>query len=150
MFGFGKKKESTLSQALGGGGGGGGLPTPPTPPNNNNSSNNNNNNNNKSVTGFDPEGLERAAKAAKELDASRNAKEAINLIKAQEATKQHEFSQKRAEYDAYTQQLKLQNTEKEGQEARKTLEHQQEYNKRNNEHKDQVRREQVRTKIRCC
>ena len=41
-----------------------------------------------SVTGFDPEGLERAAKAARELDASRNAKAAIDLIKTQEATKQ--------------------------------------------------------------
>ena len=41
-----------------------------------------------SVTGFDPEGLERAAKAARDLDSSRNAKSAIDLIKAQEATKQ--------------------------------------------------------------
>ena len=41
-----------------------------------------------SVTGFDPEGLERAAKAARELDASRNASAAIELIKTQEATKQ--------------------------------------------------------------
>jgi ATPase family AAA domain-containing protein 3A/B len=41
-----------------------------------------------SVTGFDPEGLERAAKAARELDASRNASAAIELIKTQEVTKQ--------------------------------------------------------------
>ena len=41
-----------------------------------------------SVTGFDPEGLERAAKAARELDASRNASAAIDLVKTQEATKQ--------------------------------------------------------------
>ena len=41
-----------------------------------------------SVTGFDPEGLERAAKAARELDASRNANSAIELIKTQEVTKQ--------------------------------------------------------------
>lgn len=40
------------------------------------------------VTGFDPEGLERAAKAARDLDKSRNAKSAIELIKTQEATKQ--------------------------------------------------------------
>ena len=40
------------------------------------------------VTGFDPEGLERAAKAARELDASRNASSAIELIKTQEVTKQ--------------------------------------------------------------
>jgi hypothetical protein len=41
-----------------------------------------------SLTGFDPEGLERAAKAARELDASRNASSAIELIKTQEVTKQ--------------------------------------------------------------
>jgi ATPase family AAA domain-containing protein 3A/B len=41
-----------------------------------------------SVTGFDPEGLERAAKAARDLDGSKNAKAAIELIKTQEATKQ--------------------------------------------------------------
>ena len=43
------------------------------------------------VTGFDPEGLERAAKAARELDASRNANSAIELIKTQEVTKQVSF-----------------------------------------------------------
>jgi hypothetical protein len=41
-----------------------------------------------SVTGFDPEGLERAAKAARELDASKNAGAAVELIKTQEVTKQ--------------------------------------------------------------
>jgi ATPase family AAA domain-containing protein 3A/B len=41
-----------------------------------------------SVTGFDPEGLERAAKAARDLDNSRNASAAIELIKTQEVTKQ--------------------------------------------------------------
>lgn len=41
-----------------------------------------------SLTGFDPEGLERAAKAARDLDASRNASSAIELIKTQEVTKQ--------------------------------------------------------------
>ena len=44
--------------------------------------------NKQSVTGFDPEGLERAAKAARELDKSRNATQAIELIKTQEVTKQ--------------------------------------------------------------
>ena len=41
-----------------------------------------------SVTGFDPEGLERAAKAARDLDKSRNSSAAIELIKTQEITKQ--------------------------------------------------------------
>jgi ATPase family AAA domain-containing protein 3A/B len=41
-----------------------------------------------SITGFDPEGLERAAKAARDLDSSKNAGSAIELIKTQELTKQ--------------------------------------------------------------
>ena len=53
--------------------------TPENPPKNNNGG---------SVTGFDPEGLERAAKAARDLDSSRNASAAIELIKTQEVTKQ--------------------------------------------------------------
>jgi ATPase family AAA domain-containing protein 3A/B len=36
-----------------------------------------------SVTGFDPEGLERAAKGARDLDVGRNASQAIELIKTQ-------------------------------------------------------------------
>ena len=51
-----------------------------------------------SVTGFDPEGLERAAKAARELDASRNATQAIDLIKTQEATKQVSRFRDKREY----------------------------------------------------
>ena len=39
-------------------------------------------------SGFDPEGLERAAKAARDLDNSRNSGQAIELIKTQELTKQ--------------------------------------------------------------
>ena len=46
------------------------------------------NSNKNSVTGFDPEGLERAAKAARDLDNSKNASAAIELIKVQELTKQ--------------------------------------------------------------
>ena len=67
-----KDKDESLSSAM----------SPANPPSNNNGG--------ASVTGFDPEGLERAAKAARELDSSRNASSAIELIKTQEATKQHE------------------------------------------------------------
>lgn len=93
-----------------------------------------------SVTGFDPEGLERAAKAARDLDSSRNAKAAIELIKTQETTKQHEAAAKRAEMDAYTQQMRAQNIEKEADEARKTLEAQTQHDQRRAEYQDQLER----------
>lgn len=73
MFGGNRKKKESLSQAM-------------SPENNPRSSSSTSGGAN--VTGFDPEGLERAAKAARELDSSRNASSAIELIKSQELTKQ--------------------------------------------------------------
>lgn len=74
MFGGVRKdKDKSLSQII----------TPENPPKSTGGGN---------VTGFDPEGLERAAKAARELDSSRNAAAAIELIKMQEATKQVRYS----------------------------------------------------------
>lgn len=93
-----------------------------------------------SLTGFDPEGLERAAAAARDLDKSRNAPAAIELIKTQEATKQHEAASKRAEYDAYTQQMRQQNIEKEAEEARKTLEAQTQHERHRTEYRDELER----------
>jgi ATPase family AAA domain-containing protein 3A/B len=93
-----------------------------------------------SVTGFDPEGLERAAKAARDLDASRNAPAAIELIKTQETTKQHEAAAKRAEMEAYTQQQRAQNIEAEAQQARKTLDAQTQHEKQRLEYHDQLER----------
>ena len=117
-----KKKEESLSSAI----------SPDNPPNRNSSG--------ASVTGFDPEGLERAAKAARELDASRNASSAIELIKTQEATKQHEAAAKRSEMEAYSQQLRQQNISAEAEEARKTLEAQTQHDKHRSDYKDELER----------
>lgn len=92
------------------------------------------------LSNFDPEGLERAAKALRELDASRNANAALELVKTQEATKQHEAAAKRAEMDAYTQQMRGQNIEKEADEARKTLDAQTQHDQRRAEYHDQLER----------
>ena len=128
MFGGGggrrKKDEessSSLSQAM----------RPENPPTGSRST---------SVTGFDPEGLERAAKAARDLDNSRNAASAIDLIKTQESTKQHQAAAKRAEMDAYAQQMRAQNIEKEADEARKTLDAQTQHEQRRAEYQDQLER----------
>jgi ATPase family AAA domain-containing protein 3A/B len=93
-----------------------------------------------SVTGFDPEGLERAAKAARDLDNSKNAAAAIELIKTQETTKQHEAAAKRAEMDAYTQQQRAQNIDREADQARKTLDAQTQHEKQRYEYQDQLER----------
>ena len=119
-----RKKEETLSSAM----------TPENPPSRGGSGGNS------SVTGFDPDGLERAAKAARELDASRNASAAIELIKTQEATKQHEAAAKRSEMDAYAQQLRQQNIQAEAEEARKTLEAQTQHERHRSEYRDELER----------
>lgn len=49
----------------------------------------------------------RAAKAAKELDRSANAKEAMRLIEVQEQTKQKEADLRRTEYEAHVKQLEI-------------------------------------------
>ena len=116
-----KKKEESLSSVL----------SPANPPKGGS---------NQSITGFDPEGLERAAKAARELDSSRNAAAAIDLIKTQEATKQHEAASKRAEMEAYSQQMRQQNIQAEAEEARKTLEAQTQHERHRREYRDELER----------
>ena len=80
MFGGGNRKKDADKPSS--------LVAAMTPENAPSSSSSSSSRGGSSVTGFDPEGLERAAKAARELDASRNASAAIDLIKTQEATKQ--------------------------------------------------------------
>ncbi|XP_034551218.1 ATPase family AAA domain-containing protein 3-like [Notolabrus celidotus] len=70
---------------------------------------------------FDPTGLERAAKAARELDKSRNAKEALGLARMQEQTVQLEHQSKVKEYEAALEQLKGEQIHLQGEERRKTL-----------------------------
>ncbi len=124
--------EKALAQALGGGG------------DDDDSGSSNNSRKGKGGGGgtglFDPSGLERAAKAAKELDKSKNAKEALKLIELQEVSKQREAEAKRTEYEAHVKSLEIQRAQKEGEEARKTLDSQTEHEKRRAEYRDQLER----------
>jgi len=122
MFGGSRKKKESLSEVM----------SPENSPGSKSA--------NKGFSGFDPEGLERAAKAARDLDNSRNASQAIELIKTQELTKQHEASSKRAEYEAYTEQLRSSNIEAEANEARKTLDHQKQTDRQRVEYQDELER----------
>ncbi|XP_056615333.1 ATPase family AAA domain containing 3 [Triplophysa dalaica] len=70
---------------------------------------------------FDPTGLERAANAAKELDRSRHAKDALELSRMQEQTVQMEHQVKMKEYEAALEQLKGDQIRTQGEERRKTL-----------------------------
>lgn len=70
---------------------------------------------------FDPTGLERAAKVARELEHSRHAKEARSLAQMQEQTLQLEQQSKLKEYEAAVEQLKSEQIRVQAEERRKTL-----------------------------
>uniref|UniRef100_A0A8C7MPT5 ATPase family AAA domain containing 3A n=1 Tax=Oncorhynchus kisutch TaxID=8019 RepID=A0A8C7MPT5_ONCKI len=70
---------------------------------------------------FDPTGLERAAKSARELDRSRHAKEALDLARMQEQSVQLEHQSKVKEHEAALEQLKGEQIRLQAEERRKTL-----------------------------
>ena len=55
----------------------------------------------KGGSGFDPTGLERAAKAAKFLDKSSAAKYALDVVRVQNETKQEEFRMKQRKIESW-------------------------------------------------
>lgn len=70
---------------------------------------------------FDSSALERAAKAARDLEASRHAKEALELSKMQEKTLQLEHQAKIKEFEAHIENSKLDAHRVQQEERRKTL-----------------------------
>ena len=89
---------------------------------------------------FDSTALERAAKAAKELEKSKYANQALDLSKKQEETKQSEQMVKIKEYELSIEQMKVEAKKVEGQEKRKMLEVEAEQAKRKAEYQDQLAR----------
>lgn len=89
----------------------------------------------------DPTGLERAAKAAREIDASPNAKSALEIVRQQELTRQSENESKAAELRAYEAQQRAKNIELQGEEQRRTLEKQAEYARGQELYRDKLERE---------
>jgi ATPase family AAA domain-containing protein 3A/B len=71
---------------------------------------------------FDSAALERAAKAAKDLEKSTHAKDLLELSRAQERTKQMEYEKQIREMETYQQELKANAAQKIAEEKRKLLE----------------------------
>ena len=97
----------------------------------------------KSVHGFDPEALERAAKAAKDLDKSKNAKESLRLISQQEVTRQREAETERAKYKAMQEQYAIQRIQAEEESAARTLDKQTQHDKARSNYKDELERKRM-------
>lgn len=89
---------------------------------------------------FDSAALERAAQAARELEKSRNAKEALELSKMQEQTKQIEAQSKAKEMEAHIEQMKLQAIKVQEEERRKTMSKEAELHQQKAQYQDQLAR----------
>ncbi|KAJ6313872.1 hypothetical protein OIU78_017509 [Salix suchowensis] len=74
--------------------------------------------------GFDPEALERGAKALKEITSSSHAKKVFESIKTQEATKQAELAAKAAEFKAMQAQAETERQRVVYDEQKKLAQHQ--------------------------
>ena len=97
----------------------------------------------KSVHGFDPSALERAAKAAKDLDKSKNSKEALRVISSQEVTKQKEAEAERSKFKAMQEQYAIQRVQAEEESAGRTLEKQSQHEKQRAAYKDELERKRM-------
>jgi len=96
---------------------------------------------------FDPSGLERAAAAAKSLDRSGNAKEAIEIALKQEETKQVEFQGKIKEYEAALEQMKTEQIHAHGEEQRKRLQEEKKLDKEQSDYQDVLARRRTEDEL---
>lgn len=111
---------------------------------------NNNNNNNQqksaqqlateSMYRFDSAPLERAAKAAKELEKSPHARELLDLQRTQERTKQMEYEKQVVEMKTYQEELKANAAQKLAEEKRKLLDEETRHNQERARYQDQLAR----------
>uniref|UniRef100_A0A8D2ZDC0 ATPase family AAA domain containing 3A n=1 Tax=Scophthalmus maximus TaxID=52904 RepID=A0A8D2ZDC0_SCOMX len=97
---------------------------------------------------FDPTGLERAANAAKELDKSRHAKEALDLARMQEQSTQMEHQSKMKEYEAAVEQLKGDQIRVQGEERRKTLNEETKQHQARAQYQDKLARQRYEDQLR--
>ena len=97
----------------------------------------------KSIHGFDPSALERAAKAAKDLDGSKNSREALRVIALNETTKQKEQETERARYQALQQELAIKRVAEEEQSAMRTLDRQTQHDKERSNYRDELERKRM-------
>lgn len=100
-----------------------------------------------SGSGFDPTGLERAAKAAREIDASKHASLAFEVIQQQEVSKQLEHATRQAAYEMQARQYEIGRLKEEADEARKTLQAQTDHAKRQAKYEDELERHRYASQL---
>ncbi|XP_016344422.1 ATPase family AAA domain containing 3 [Sinocyclocheilus anshuiensis] len=97
---------------------------------------------------FDPTGLERAAQAAKELDRSRHAKEALDLARMQEQSVQLEHHSRVKEYEAAVEQLKGDQIRIQAEERRRTLNEETKQHQARAQYQDKLARQRYDEQLR--
>ncbi|BET02470.1 Domain of unknown function (DUF3523) [Nesidiocoris tenuis] len=96
---------------------------------------------------FDSSALERAAAAAKELEKSKHAKEALELSKLQEMTKQQEMLAKMKEYEAAIEGSKVEQKRAFEEERRKTLAEETKQHQQRAQYQDQLTRKRYEEQL---
>jgi len=94
----------------------------------------------KAWANFDPSGLERAAKAARELDKSPNATQALEITKLQEINKQTQYQAALKENEAALEQLQIKKVQVQGEERRKNMTEETKQNNQRAQYSDQLAR----------
>uniref|UniRef100_U5EVQ2 Putative 26s protease s4 regulatory subunit n=1 Tax=Corethrella appendiculata TaxID=1370023 RepID=U5EVQ2_9DIPT len=96
---------------------------------------------------FDSSALERAAEAARTLEKSRNAKEALDLSKLQEVTRQQEYMAKVKEYEAHIENSKVEQKRVDHEERRKTLIEETKQQQQRAQYQDQLARKRYEEQL---
>ncbi|KAK4879589.1 hypothetical protein RN001_007735 [Aquatica leii] len=96
---------------------------------------------------FDSSALERAASAAKELEKSKHAREALELSKMQETTRQIEHQTKIKEYEASITQMQMEAKRIDGDEKRKTLQEETRQHQQRAQYQDQLARKRYEDQL---
>ncbi|OQV19383.1 ATPase family AAA domain-containing protein 3-A [Hypsibius exemplaris] len=96
---------------------------------------------------FDSAALERAAKAARELESSKNAKEALELTKAHETTLQLEHQKGIKQYEAHTEEVRLEQIRASHEEKRKTLSEETKQAQQRAQYQDQLSRKRYEDQL---
>lgn len=96
---------------------------------------------------FDSTALERAAKAARDLERFPNAKEALELSRMQEITRQKEVEQQTKQLEAQIQAMKSDQTRIAEEERRKTLNEETKHARARSDYQDQLARKRAEEEL---
>uniref|UniRef100_A0A1I8AKG7 AAA domain-containing protein n=1 Tax=Steinernema glaseri TaxID=37863 RepID=A0A1I8AKG7_9BILA len=142
LFGM-KAQETAIPPEFSGAAGAGGSADPTKP----NSQPSKDAAGSKMAYSFDSTALERAAKAARDLETSKNAKEVLELSRLQEITRQKEVEQQTKQLEAQIQAMKSDHQRVAEEERRKTLVEETKHARSRADYQDQLARKRAEEEL---